>query len=496
MRVNDLWGRYQHGTESRAVFLDALTRKPALKEPKITSTIPITQPIRISFDARSARYRAGVLLAYPGLFVAMAGDAVRYSIGWTGWGIALTLVILASVWFLWVFESRPTLKRVPTLLYLFLSWLGLSVIWSQYQPQSLLTVSMQLGGTLFALFLANQFGWRQLLNVLSNTVRFILVASLAFELLATVVGPIEPLHPNYDGKPPSASYLWSQGNLFEGERIQGIVGNANLLAFVAVLGLWLFLVEVIVTANTKFIPLASIALSMAMIFLSNSAGMLVALGLITFAALVAIFAEGRTRSARRFVYARAIGVLVAVAVLGAIFYRQIFEILGRSSDASGRFYIWDQVWLLVTEKPVLGWGWTGYWIPGVEPWEGLAVINGVPMYQAHNAYLDVLVQLGVIGLALFLAMLLQGFIRNWRVAVRHTSPLYLYPLFILLVILGQSLTESRLIIEISWVLLVLVLVKSREGFAELEPMGRSTKLSKVLRSARRAIRKLRARTTH
>jgi exopolysaccharide production protein ExoQ len=130
----------------------------------------------------------------------------------------------------------------------------------------------------------------------------------------------------------------------------------------------------------------------------------------------------------------------------------------------------------------------------VEPWENLAVINGVPMYQAHNAYLDVLVQLGFIGLALFLAMLLQGFIRNWRVAVRHTSPLYLYPLFVLLVILGQSLTESRLIIEISWILLVLVLVKSREGFAELEPMGRSTKLTKFLRSARRTIRKLRTKT--
>ena len=424
----------------------------------------------------------------------MAGDAVRYSIGWTGWGIALTIAIFASVWFLWAFDPKPTFRRVPTLLYLFLFWLGLSVVWSQYQPQSLLTVSMQFGGTLFALFLANQFGWRQLLNVLSNTVRFILAASLVFELLAAVVGPIEPLHPNYEGEPPAASYLWSQGNLFEGERIQGIVGNANLLAFVAVLGLWLFLIELIVTASTKLVPAASIALSLLLIFLANSAGMTVALGLITFAALVAIFAEGRTRSARRSVYGKAIGVLVAVAAMGAVFYQQIFEILGRSSDASGRFYIWEQVWLLVTEKPILGWGWTGYWIPGVEPWEGLAVINGVPMYQAHNAYLDVLVQLGVIGLALFLAMLMQGFIRNWRVAVRHTSPLYLYPLFVLLVILGQSLTESRLIIEISWILLVLVLVKSREGFAELEPMGRSTKLTKVLRSARRTLRKLRART--
>jgi exopolysaccharide production protein ExoQ len=60
--------------------------------------------------------------------------------------------------------------------------------------------------------------------------------------------------------------------------------------------------------------------------------------------------------------------------------------------------------------------------------------------------------------------------------------------------LGQSLTESRLIIEISWILLVLVLVKSREGFAELEPMGQSTKLTKFLRSARRTIRKLRTKT--
>lgn len=423
----------------------------------------------------------------------MAGDAVRYSIGWTGWGIAVTIGILASVWFLWAFDPKPTFRRVPTLLYAFLFWLAFSVIWSQYQVQSLLTVSLQLGSTLFALFLANQFGWRQLLNVLSNTIRFILLASLAFELLAAVIGPIEPLHPNYEGEPPAASYLWSQGNLFESERIQGIVGNANLLAFVAVLGLWLFLIELIVTASSKLVPAASIGLALLLTFLANSAGMTVALGLITFAALVAIFAEGRTRSARRSVYAKAIGVLLAVAALGAIFYRQIFDILGRSSDASGRFYIWEQVLLLVGEKPVLGWGWIGYWIPGVEPWEKLAVINGVPMYQAHNAYLDVLVQLGVIGLALFLAMLLQGFIRNWRVAVRHTSPLYLYPLFVLLVILGQSLTESRLIIEISWILLVLVLVKSREGFAELEPMGRSTKLTKVLRSARRVLRKLRTR---
>ena len=420
----------------------------------------------------------------------MAGDAVRYSIGWLGWSVALTLAIFASVGFLYVYDSRPMFRRVPPLFLGFMAWLTLSVIWSQYQPQTLMTVSMQLGGTLFALFLANHFGWRQLLNVLSNTVRFVLVSSLFFELLAAWVGPIEPLFPNYEGEPPAASYLWSQGNLFEGERIQGIVGNANLLAFVAALGLFLFLIELIVTAGKRWIPALSIVLAIALFVLARSAGMTVAIALITFAALVAILAEGRTYAQRRVVYAWAFAALATVATVAALFYRQLFDLLGRSPDASGRFFIWDKVLTLILEKPTVGWGWTGYWIPGIEPWEGLVVINSVPMYQAHNAYLDVWLQLGLIGLTLFVAMITQGFVRAWRVAVRHTSPLYLYPLFILLAILGQSLTESRLLIEISWILLVVVLVKSREGFTQLEPMGTSTKLKKLARAVRRTFRKL------
>jgi exopolysaccharide production protein ExoQ len=425
------------------------------------------------------------MLAYPGLFLAMAGDAVRYSIGWVGWSIALSLAILASVGYLYVYDSRATLLRIPPVFLAFMGWLGLSFIWSQYQPQTLLTSAMQFGGTLFALFLANQFGWRQLLNVLSNTVRFVLITSLLFELLAAFTGPIEPLFPNYEGEPPSASYLWSQANLFEGERIQGIVGNANLLAFVAALGIFLFLIELIVTAGKRRIPMASIVLAVTLFVLAKSAGMSVAIALITFAALVAILAEGKSFAQRRVVYARALTVLGIVIAIGAAFYRQLFELLGKSPDASGRFYIWEKVLTLIEDKPVLGWGWTGYWIPGVEPWDGLVVINSVPMYQAHNAYLDVWLQLGLIGLALFSWTVIQGFVRAWRVAVRHTSPLYLYPLFVLLAILGQSLTESRLLIEISWILLVMVLVKSREGFVELEPMGRSTKLTKIGRSIKR-----------
>jgi O-antigen ligase len=420
----------------------------------------------------------------------LAGDALRYSVGWIGWGILIGLGVLASVFMLFAFDARATLRRIPDSLAALLALMALSLAWSQYRPQTLLALTLQLGATAFALFLVNQFGWRQLLNILANTIRFILVSSLLFELLAAFLGRIEPLFPNYEGEPPASAYLWSQGNLFNGERIQGVVGNANLLAFLAVLGALVFLVEFIVTARRRSVPLGSIALSLLMAVLAQSATMQFAAVLVLFAALVAILAEGKDRPARRRIYLRAIISLGVVGYIAFAFRTQLFELVGRSSDATGRFDIWASVWRLVVEKPVEGWGWIGYWVPGVEPWEGFAAIGGVPLYQAHNATLDVLVQLGILGVIVFIWLMVETFVRLWHIAVRHTSPLYFYPLFIFLVLAAQSLAESRLLIEGGWVLLVLIATKGREGFSQLEPMGTSTKLSKVLRLINRRFRKL------
>ena len=448
----------------------------------ITSSIPITQPIRIPFDRTSKKYKPAAALAYLGLFTILSPDAIRYTIGWLGWSAVVITLAIWTVVALAIKSPAKTLTRIPLPLFGLMSLMLLSLIWSQYRVMSLVTLGLQITATLFAIFLANQFSWRQLLHILSNTVRFLLVASLAIEIFAAIFGPIKPFFPNYQGdEPPHASYLWVQGNLLQFERIQGVMGNANLLAFTAVLGLLLFLIELIVTDRSKWLPGASLALAVLMAYLAQSAGMTVAMGLIAFAALVAIFAEGRPKPTRHRIYKVAIAFLAVAIVLGIVFRELVFDLLDRSPDATGRFSIWEKVWGLITEKPLEGWGWIGYWIPGVEPFEGLVEINGVPMYQAHNAYLDIWMQLGILGLALLLWLMIAVFARLWAVAVRHTNPLYLYPLFVFLVIAAQSLTESRLLIEAGWVLLVLLATKSREPFAELEPLGRTPKRLKLLR---------------
>jgi len=340
-----------------------------------------------------------------------------------------------------------------------------------------------LATTVAAFFFAVQFDWRQLLSIFANTIRLILGISLLMELFAAFTGPIKPFFANFEGdQPPAPAYWWVQGNLFQSERIQGFVGNANLIAFIAVLGLVIFFVEYLVTIRNRKIALASIAFSAGFIALAKSASMTIALIIVVAAAVIAMISEGRPRSSRHKIYRSTLWSLGFVGFLVLVYWTELTDFLGKSPDASGRFLIWEKVFGLAVERPVLGWGWISHWVPGVAPYEGLIVIEDVPHYHAHNAFLDVWLQLGLVGLAAFMWLMWTTFARAWKIAVVHTNPLYLWPLFVFMVIATQALSESRILIENGWLLLSLIAIKSTEPFDNLEPVGLTPKLKKLVRA--------------
>ena len=82
---------------------------------------------------------------------------------------------------------------------------------------------------------------------------------------------------------------------------------------------------------------------------------------------------------------------------------------------------------------------------------------GVLAAHAHNAFLDSWLQLGLIGLALLLAMVLLLFGSAWRLVERANWGDTYIPLGWALLTAGlvlQALTESRLLVEGGWFLLV------------------------------------------
>ncbi len=423
-------------------------------------------------------------VAYAGLFTLLAGDAVRYTVGWWGWGALLVLMLGWTTYLFIKSEPRRVLRQIPLPLTLLLALMALSTIWSNYSAFTLLATFAQLATSLFAFFLAGSFTWRRLLRIFGNTLRFILLTSYIFEFVAAafVRGPIPPIFKNYKGAvPPAPAFYWTRGHLFDGDRIQGIVGNSNLIAYIAMLGFVIFAIEYIVNSNQRWVYLLSLGTALFTLWLAKSAGITFAILAIVIAAVVALGVEGRDRATRHRTYRWAWAIAILTGILVFINRKEVFGWIGKSPDMTGRTKIWKLVFGLIMQRPVQGWGWLSYWVPGVKPYAGLVVLDKVPYYQAHNAYLDVWLQVGILGVVLLLWFITVTFVKLWRLGVRHTNPLYLWPMLIFFGTLAQNLTESRMLIEGGWVLLILLGVKANDPIETLELQEPRTPVLKRVR---------------
>ena len=74
---------------------------------------------------------------------------------------------------------------------------------------------------------------------------------------------------------------------------------------------------------------------------------------------------------------------------------------GRDPTLTGRTLLWHEVWELVRERPLLGYGYGAFWAESSEPASLLWEAIGWAVPTAHNGYLELLLELGVVGLTLF-----------------------------------------------------------------------------------------------
>jgi len=400
-----------------------------------------------------------LFLATFGFFTLAAGDVWRYLLSWWGWGAIVVVFVTLAI--IELRRSRVDVSRLPILLYATLALMALSIAWSAYRAESVLGVVATLATTIYAVFLATCFTWPELLDALARAMRLVLGLSLVFEFVVAVFvrGPVLPLWVDYSDLDhiPRAFY-WSRDLLFEGGRIQGIVGNANLLAMAALLALIAEVARWVTGRGSRVGTIAWVIVAVGVLALTRSSTVIIATFAVAVVVLFAWFAR-RGSGPRRIATAVGLVLFTALATVGALVFRgPLLQLLGRSEDLTNRLDIWATVANLAAERPVAGWGWISYWAPWVEPFKDLIVINGVTYPQAHNAWLDVYLQLGVIGLVIVGLFVLTTIVRTWSFALDGPRESALLPTALLVAILVQGLAESRLLIEIGWALLVIVSV--------------------------------------
>jgi exopolysaccharide production protein ExoQ len=407
----------------------------------------------------ASRYR--LVLATFGFFTLVAGETWRYLLSWWGYGAIVAVLVTLAV--IELVRSREDVRRLPLLLLATLTLMLASIAWSAYPAASAVGVILTLATTTFAVFLATSFTWAELVDALALALRIILVLSLAFELVVAIFvrGPLLPFWVDYShlDEIPKAFY-WSRDVLFDGGRIQGIVGNANVLAMAALLSLIVEIARRVARRGSFGGFLMVVVLAVGMLALTRSSTVFVATAAVAVVCLAAWFA--RRGSGRRRI-ATAVGLIAgsAGAVVAAIAFRApLLELLGKSPDLTNRLDIWATVAELAGQRPIAGWGWISYWAPWVEPFDDLVVINGVTYLQAHNAWLDVYLQLGILGLVVVGLFAVTTLLRTWVYALDGPRVDALLPMALLVAVLVQGLAESRLLIEIGWAILVIVSIRT------------------------------------
>jgi O-antigen ligase len=166
---------------------------------------------------------------------------------------------------------------------------------------------------------------------------------------------------------------------------------------------------------------------------------------------------GLTALARRNGLWWRIGLGAAVAVIGVVVaaaasqWSTFVALLGKSPDLTHRFDIWTAVIDRTAENSILGSGFVGWW-PNWDPWFAIHAVDGLPMSQAHNVWLDITMQSGLVGVLLFAVTLSITLWHLWRTFAQSASSVTSVLFLILCALTVQSLTESRLLHEWGFVI--------------------------------------------
>jgi len=401
--------------------------------------------------------RAFTLTVFATVFgsAAIRGLASEVTLG----TIALGLCLL-GVGVLWSRRREIELVRLaPTTLVLLVAWAGASVLWSADPAASLAGWGALVGVSFLAVVIGHVRDALQTVRALGDVLRWLLGASLALEVLSGILLDL-PI-----------PFLGIQGDIAVLGPVQGIFGTRNVLGFVTVIALITFLVEYRTQSVRPGAAIASVVLAGSLAALSGSPTVL-AVAVATGVATLALTLVRRLPAHRRPLAQLVLGAGVIVAVAAGYAVRDgLAALVDARADLSLRTDLWSELLTFVAYRPVEGFGWFGPWSLEAFPFAALNFALGERHTSALDAYLDVLLQLGWVGLLLFLALGALALARGWLVASERRSVVHAWAPLTLVALLSFSLFESFPLSGAGLLLLVICAVRAGQSRSWRESLG-------------------------
>lgn len=350
------------------------------------------------------------LLCY-GLAVALLFS--RHGIEWLGWLIRFRLPLL-----------------------LLIAGAMASIAWSMAPGLTTERSIHLVGSTLIAVAIGFSLPVSRIMQITVPIFGVLMLANVVAVYLLPELG-IE----NYEGQP-----VW-----------RGVMASKNTLGFWAAIACLLFATRLLEERRplARLLLLAALGLSLLNLVESASATSLLALGI---AAMAMIYVHVTRSLSLSFLAASLLGVLMLGLSAMAFQYIDTAELIGRSGDLTGRGDLWSQVWALVVERPLQGYGYGTIWYPTDESlWIQRTLLDLTwTSYHAHNGLLQLASELG---LPLTILVVVYALMQLIEVVYCHQLARPAAPLFVLgfcIALLVSNYSEARLLVnrELYWIFFV------------------------------------------
>jgi O-antigen ligase len=353
-------------------------------------------------------------------------------------GVYLFFIILLRGRLRDFFQNLTLVFKDPFLLPILILTL-LSAFWSETPDYTFNGSLVIVGTSLFAVQIAKHYSISQLESILRWLCAFILTVGVVISIAIPSMGVNE------------------KGWI-------GIMGFPIRTGTFAALSIVLWGYHTIQHPNRpKYLNIMIILISLLALVRSNSAQAVIVLicllGISTIQYLVKHLKFRQATAISIFIFTLTVCLFVSIKLN----VTEIFDYLGKDTTLTGRTDFWPQIISTLNQhNPLLGFGVYGFW----QPWRGaenparyIINPNGFVPPNAHSGFLDLALEIGWLGLLLFICSFLKVTQKSLLFAVKDRSSEAMTPIILVVYILMANISETQLFSDVYiWFLYIFLAV--------------------------------------
>ncbi len=366
--------------------------------------------------------------------------------------VTLALIGIAFARIAGSIDHLITMFKLEAAIYLFAGLTFATMFWSADPAATLRRSIVFVAVTLFASYLVMRFSLDQIIRLLA----IMFVFSAAINLFFIVALP--------------------QYGIGAGDELVGIFTQKNALGYTAALGMPTLIVAGRAWRPGRLIFYPTALVQLGLLIGSESKTMLLAA--IGPTMLMSVYALFRSRKTLRGAVLLSLGgtgvfaVAFATANIGLL-----AQWLDKDVTLTGRVPIWENLIPIALERPLGGHGFgatfAGYFSPIHEVW----IYNNWNPSHAHNALLQIWLEMGAVAVVLYLVIYMRAVSRAIKIVAIVPGAVGLWPLVFLTTTLLVSITESGMTAEpMGWMMFVVAALSVSLHLKHRDDLGLSNDL--------------------